>query len=432
VPATGDVIPLAIEKAAAGGRMIARHDGQVVLVAGAIPGERVAARIDREHRGVLYAATVDVLEAHPARRPVSCDPACGGMTYAHIDPDTQRRLKADVIADAFARIGKLPLAAPVPVAASPEHGYRMRARLHVRGGRLGSFREGTHEICDYMATRQLSDASAGVLARIAACLAGCGVGELEALEIAENLSGDDRVLHLQGGRADTLDGTLLAALASIPGTTGLSTSTGPQGRVTAAAGRPWVADRLDAFEPGLDERCGGLMLRRHARSFFQANRFLAPALARTVLAHVRPGLLVDLYAGVGLFAVCAAAAGQSAVVAVEGDRTSAADLKHNAAPFRGRVTVHEGAVEETLARLPGLASATLVVDPPRTGMTREAVGGILDSGAPRIVYVSCDVATLARDAARLVAAGYHLASLEAFDLFPNTPHVESLAVFERG
>src|SRR5436190_18659300 len=133
--APGESLSLTIEKPAAGGRMIARHDGQIVLVGGAIPGERVTARVERVGKGVLYAATTSVEDASPDRRAVDGDPECGGCLYAHVSYERQLTLKSDVIADAFARIGKLPLAERVPVTASPEDGYRMRARLHMRGGR---------------------------------------------------------------------------------------------------------------------------------------------------------------------------------------------------------------------------------------------------------------------------------------------------------
>src|SRR5580765_515851 len=143
-----DTVFLTIEKPAAGGRMIARLDGQVVLVSGAIPGERVTARIERRGKGVLYATTVAVEDASADRRPAAGDPECGGCLYAHVAYDRQLALKSEVIADAFTRIAKLSLPGPVVVARSPETGYRMRARLHVRGRRLGLFREGTHDICD--------------------------------------------------------------------------------------------------------------------------------------------------------------------------------------------------------------------------------------------------------------------------------------------
>src|SRR3954467_5662070 len=135
--ALGQMLPLLIEKPAVGGRMIARVDGQIVLVAGGIPGERVRARIERVGKGVAYGEPYTVDEPSPDRRPPFTDLVCGGSLYAHIAYPRQLAIKAQVIADALARIGRLTLAAPVAVAASPEEGYRMRARLHVRGRRVG-------------------------------------------------------------------------------------------------------------------------------------------------------------------------------------------------------------------------------------------------------------------------------------------------------
>src|SRR5439155_26123994 len=134
--------------------MIARADGQVVLVAGAIPGERVRARIERVSKGVVYAETSSVEEASPDRRPAPGDPRCGGCLFTHIAYARQLAIKSEIVHDAFARIARVELPSRVTVAASPEEGYRMRARLHVRGYRVGFFRAQTHEVCDARATRQ--------------------------------------------------------------------------------------------------------------------------------------------------------------------------------------------------------------------------------------------------------------------------------------
>src|SRR5262245_48322934 len=103
------MLTLDVEKAVAGGRMLARHDGQIVLVAGAIPGERVVARIERRARGVLHAEVLDVQSASPDRRQPPHDAACGGQVYAHIAYERQLQLKAEIVRDAFRRLGKLPL-----------------------------------------------------------------------------------------------------------------------------------------------------------------------------------------------------------------------------------------------------------------------------------------------------------------------------------
>ena len=169
-------------------------------------------------------------------------------------------------------------------------------------------------------------------------------------------------------------------------------------------------------------------LTRHVQSFFQGNRWLLEPLAARVLAQVPDGRVIDLYAGAGLFSVSLAASGRCSITAVEGDRFSARDLKHNAAPFAGVMTVSHASVEQFLASGAIRDARTAVLDPPRTGVSGEAISGILALKVPRVVYVSCDVATLARDVKRFVQAGYRLEHIEAFDLFPNTAHVETLAV----
>src|SRR5215472_4226896 len=193
-------VSLTVEKPAAGGRMIARVDGQVVLVAGAIPGERVTARVDRVGKGVLYATTVDVEQASSDRRPSTGDPECGGCLYAHVQYDRQLALKSEVIADAFARIAKISLPARVNVALSPETGYRMRARLHMRGRRVGFFREGTHEICDARATGQLLPATFDAIDRLTAGIHSLGV-DVREIELSENADASNRAVSLETAEA---------------------------------------------------------------------------------------------------------------------------------------------------------------------------------------------------------------------------------------
>jgi len=427
----GQTLSLAIEKPAAGGRMIARVDGQVVLVSGAIPGERVMARVEKVSKSVAYAETTAVEDASPDRRAASGDPLCGGCLYSHIAYARQLAIKSLVIADAFARIGRMTLPSPVAVAASPEDGYRMRARLHVRGARLGFFREGTHDLCDARQTRQLLPASIDALDRLMAAMRALGVEGIHEIELAENLDASDRAVALDMVAA--ADPQALESLASTAGVTGLATPFGVHGRVH-------VIDRLDLGEGRIVE------LRRHVLAFFQGNRHLLAPLVTHVAGQVPEGSeLIDLYAGVGLFSIAAAVVRRARVTAVEGDRVAAADLEANAAAAGGSVVPIHQSVEEFLGpaqagrhdsgvrgvRLQPDRPRTVIVDPPRTGMSREALDGALALRASRIVYVSCDVATLARDARRIVDAGCAIADVQAFDLFPNTPHVETVVAFDR-
>jgi 23S rRNA (uracil1939-C5)-methyltransferase len=421
----GEVIAVAIEKPAAGGRMIARHEGQILLVSGTIPGERASIRIDRVEKRLAFASTLEVLEPSSDRRDPGRDPLCGGCLYAHIDYPAQVRLKSEIVADAFSRIGRIPIATPIPVVSSPEAGYRMRARLQVTADAIGFYREHTHEICDPRQTRQLTTGSVDAIDRAIGALEDSRAA-VRTLELSENIAADQRALHFDVvPDARSLEPALVRVVASA-GLTG-ATARGQVGPLVRV-GEPAVGDPLSDLTG--DPSAAG-ELRRQPTSFFQANRFLLRELVGTVVDAVpRSGRVLDLYAGVGLFSVALAARGRVDITAVEGDRGSAADLQENAAPFRSAIRAVAGRVEDHADSRRGHAS-TIIVDPPRTGMSREALDAIARHGAAAIVYVSCDPPTMARDARRLLDAGYELIALRAFDLFPNTPHVESVGEFRK-
>jgi 23S rRNA (uracil1939-C5)-methyltransferase len=421
----GQQVEVLVEKPAAGGRMLARHQGQVLFVPGGIPGERIVVRVDRVERQLAFGTLLKVLDPSPDRRAPSGDPACGGCLYAHVAYPKQLELKAALIADAFGRLGRLPLPEPVRVTPSPEQAYRMRARFHARGERVGFYREGTHELCDARDTGHLTEAAIVSVEVAISVLKKAGGSPSTAL-MTENLPGDQRVMYVEPGPDGRVEIEDLSEAAAAAGLTGCMAS-GPDGSVLSA-GSPTVADSLATLSGG---RAPAGELQRHPLSFFQANRFLLADLVGTVLDAVLPdGPVIDLYAGVGLFAVSLAASGHPNVTAVEGDRAGAADLRVNAAALRGgAVHVVTGSVEDFLRRARRAPRATVIVDPPRSGISRLAMEAAVALQARRIVYVSCDPATMARDARRLVDRGYRLASLQAFDLFPNTPHVEAVGIF---
>jgi 23S rRNA (uracil1939-C5)-methyltransferase len=423
----GQLVELSIEKPASGGRMIARHQGQIVLVRGAIPGERVRALVERAEKRLAYAATKEIVDASPDRRPDGGDPLCGGALYSHIAYPRQLALKSDVIRDAFARVGRHPIERAVDVAASPEAGYRMRARLHVHGDRAGFYREGTHQLCEAAATRQLRSAAVDAVSALTTVLDRSARGAATSIAIAENLAGDERAAHLELAPGSAVTGPLLEAAAQDSGLRGISARNPTTGQLLVA-GEPVVFEPLAAIT---SHRAHHGTLRRRAEAFFQGNRFLVPALVAAVIDLVPDdGDILDLYAGVGLFSVALAAVGRLEVTGVEGDHAGGADFLENARAQAPRLTAHVTSVEAYLAEAQGTA-ATVIVDPPRTGMSPTALSSLVRLKPARLVYVSCDPPTLARDARRLIDGGYTLASLRAFDFFPNTPHVESLALFVR-
>ena len=395
-------IELLVERPAQGGRMIARPaaintaggPGEVVLVAGAIPGERVRARVTERRHGVSFAETVEVIEASPDRREPPFDPLCGGNLLAHVTYERQLQLKREILADAFRRQARLTLEQLPAITGSPETGYRMRARLHLAHGRLGFYRERTRDVCDAVRTGQLSAGAAELIAESQAALAP-HADAIEEVVLAENVAATHRLLHVVGKPGKSY---------------------------------PVEFSRLDDV---LDETLpGGATLQRHAASFFQGNRFLLAPLVTKVCDAAGAGNIADLFAGVGLFAAEAASRGAE-VIAVESDPTSSRDLAKNLAAFGLSARAVTEPVEAWLSGRRSVPE-TVIVDPPRTGLSNDARRRLVDLRPEKLVYVSCDPVTLARDVKDFLGGGYRLTQLEALDLFPNTPHVESIAVLVSG
>src|SRR5262245_14199037 len=348
--------------------MIARHLGQVVLVRGAIPGERVRAWIERAEKRMAYAVAREVIDASPDRRDGDADPLCGGALYSHIRYDRQLAIKSDVVRDAFARLGKYPIEQAIPVEGSPEEAYRMRARFHVHGVRAGFYRENTHQLCDAEPTRQLRADTVATVRAIAETVHRERPDALTSIAITENVAADERAAHLECASGAAIVPALLERAVQAAGLRGLRLRDHGTGR-RQSAGTPDGTDALRAVTGG---RAVEGSLRRHAESFFQGNRLLLPALVNAVVDAVpERGEVLDLYAGVGLFSVPLAVLGHLDVTAVEGDRAGGADLRENARAQSPRLTAHVSAVEEYLASRTS-SPATVVVDPPRTGMSKDA------------------------------------------------------------
>jgi len=413
----GDLLTLRIEKAVAGGRMLARADGAIVLVSGALPGELVEARIERRQRGTIWARTERVPEPSPQR--VGEPNPCGGCVLSHASYEHQLGLKQGIVQDAFARVARLPVEAP-PIVPSRTDGYRMRARLHVEAARIGFYLEATHTLCAPASTGQLLPGTLAAIDAAAAVLAETP-GAVTSIEVAENRDASERAFHLELAR--DADPSRLGAIAEVPGITSLSLSHLQSPRVRVLSGEGRVTDRFTA-------QSRAWSISRTTQAFFQGNRYLLEALVAHVLAPLGRGGVMDLYAGAGLFAVAAAAHGHAPVIAVEGDAMSAADLRRNTTDWRGLIHARHESVESHLQNRRTLRPQTLILDPPRTGLSGKALEGVAGLRAPRIVYVSCDAPTLARDVRALVDAGYELRQLTAFDLFPNTAHVETVAVLQ--
>jgi tRNA/tmRNA/rRNA uracil-C5-methylase (TrmA/RlmC/RlmD family) len=420
-----DTFVLTLEKPVAGGRSLARLDGRVVLVSGGIPGERVRVAMERSGKGVAFARVIDVEEASPDRVVPVPDPQCGGLAFAHVAYDRQLALKRAIVEDALGRIGRLRDLPTIGTVGSPAREWRLRARLHAHGTHVGFYREGTHSLCDPASSGQLApgllELAQDTMTRVRPELA----RSVEAVVVSQTVRGDQQAVHLELSRPLPRHGDIWLGPPSAD-CTGVSAGLVTSRHLGVLHGHPWLRESMPALGVSGAPEDAGLI--RHAAAFFQGNRALLPHLVGHVLAAVPADTpVVDLYAGVGLFGIAAAAAGTSAVTAVEGDAVSAEDLVANALPYGDRVRAVRGDVE-TFAREEAtrLAGSCVILDPPRTGLSPVVSAAIAAAALRRVIYVSCDPATLARDLQVLAGAGLHVEALTVFDLFPLTAHVETV------
>lgn len=393
----GAEFELTVDRLAAGGDAVARGPGGItVFVPLAAPGDRLRVRVTEVRRRFLRAEVVEVISAGPARVAPRCQVfgRCGGCAWQHLDYAAQLEAKRGILADALRRIGRHDLAAMPDVMASPEpYGYRARARLLGRDGVAGYRARRSHTLCPAAECPVLVPGLEPALAEVR--------------------------------RRTARDRALREWQAEI----------GSDGRVRIAEmGESVEATHEDVADA--DERVGiavgGDVVALSSGSFGQANALLWDALhARVVEAAGRGERVLELYAGAGFFTL-ALARRFGRVEAVESSRTAVDDLRRNLARADlDNVDVMRGRVDSVVPRRVTGRPDVVVLDPPRTGVSAPVAQGIAKLSPRRIVYLSCDPATLARDTARMVEAGYALVHAEGFDLFPQTAHLEALAVLER-
>nr|WP_254185696.1 TRAM domain-containing protein [Nocardioides panacis] len=386
------------ERIAHGGFVVARHEGVVVFVRHALPGERVVVEVTEGQEGdrFLRADAVQVLEASPDRVtppcPFSGPDACGGCDFQHVAVPAQRALKAAVVAEQLQRLAGLDVEVTVEALDTrdhPEDGLDWRTRVQwavTRDGDPGLRKHRSHEVVEV---------------------------------------DDCRIAHPGLPEVTGTEWTDAAAVESIV------SSTGQQLRlVTARDGATYADGPLV-----LTEEAAGRTWQVTGSGFWQVHPGAADALVAAVLDGLdpQPGeRAVDLYSGVGLFtAALAERVGLTGhVVAVESDEVAVADAQENLRDLH-QVSLVRDRVDRALAEdVTGLRDL-VVLDPPRTGAKREVVAAIAALAPRAVAYVACDPAALARDVAFFAEQGYTLRSLRAFDLFPMTHHVECVAVLVR-
>ncbi len=402
-----------------GGEGVVRIDGKAVFASGALPGERVQVRITEDNDRWARAEVTEVLDASPDRVEPPCPIAweCGGCDLQHATPEAQVRLKTRVVREQLERLGKFDDPPVLPGrGVGPALGYRAHARLHAApDGRLGFHAEGTNDVVPTDHCPILTPAAQALLTAVGDHTGATEV-ELRADGIGPDGDPDRGVVVLTPG-PDPLDV--------------------PEGEFDLLLAQPEegaVALRGDGV---LDVEVAGLSYALPSGGFFQVSTHAAEALVTEVLRAVGDvdGRLVwDLYAGVGLLSLPLARAGAE-VLAIEGNAAACAAATVNAEANELSVTIEEGDVHDALrdrAREGVLDLPDVVVlDPPRPGVGQEPLRDLAALAPPRVVLVACDPASLARDAATLVAEGYRLEEVQPLDLFPMTHHVEAVATFTR-
>jgi 23S rRNA (uracil1939-C5)-methyltransferase len=395
VPSLPATLELTATAMAAGGDAVARDDrGRVIFVRGALPGETVEATVVDERTDFARAVAVAVLDPSTDRVTPPCphvDRGCGGCGWQHVHPSAQVRLKVEIVAEALRRQGGLEDPRVKAAPALPATGYRTTLRLAVTPTGAGFRRHHGHDVVE-----------------IDSCLVAHPL--LETL-VAEGSFGTAEEVTLRCGVAT---GERLALVS--PSVEGVDLPDDVQvvGVDEVRSGRrAWIHEEID-----------GHRFRVSARSFFQARPDGAAQLAamvRTALNGAPDGPFVDLYGGVGLFAATSGAGRR--ITLVERSSSSVADARANLPGAKVLLV--------DVDRWRPSSAAAVVADPSRTGLGRDAVKAIAGTGTTHFALVSCDPASLGRDARLLEAAGFRHDGSTVVDMFPHTPHVEVVSRFVR-
>lgn len=424
--APGVEVDLDIGPVAHGGHCVARHQGRVVFVRLALPGERALVRITEARPGSFCRGeAIEIRVADPRRVDAPCSHfgpgGCGGCDFQHAAADLQRELKATVIAEQLRRLAGLDLTVPVEALPGGEFGWRSRVRWALDAdGRIGPRGVRSHRVVAISERQPCLIADPALTAAVDVLdvpdhvrRAAPRPPRASRPERGRGRSG--RGNGRPGRRADALPEVVLARSAA--------------GAVTPTWPGPGAPD-----SPVVTEHAAGRDFAVAADGFWQPHEAAAEVLAAAVagaLAGVELAgrIAWDLYGGVGLFAeVLAAAVGPTGtVVCVESDDRAATLAAANLAGHPDAV-VRAGDVREVLPDLDPEVAA-VVLDPPRSGAGPAVCAELAARRPAVIVYVACDPAALARDTAALAAEGYALAGLRAFDTFPQTHHVECVARF---
>jgi 23S rRNA (uracil1939-C5)-methyltransferase len=471
IPTVGDVVELVVENMAYGADAVARLNGLAVFVTDAVPGDRVLASITEIHARFARARVDSILDASPDRREYPCPkaPTCGGCQWQHIVYERQLSAKEGAVRDTLQRIGGWSEPNVLPIVPSPrEWNYRNKARYAVEKHR-GTVRTGYRERHSHrlvaLDTCPLNMPGVDRALHAAADILGFDrrysdiADGLESIVARESRDTGEIVVRLMMKRKIDALPFVEALTGEVEGLIGITSAACRPGRAQHVTAK---RDRVLWGSPLLTERVGEWTYSVSASSFFQVNPYVAPALVDLVrdAADIQSGdAVIDAYGGVGLFSValaestalsastalmeCAAIAESTALTGqatparragsislIESDSGATRDARHILRSLDTEsVSVHTGDVGTVT---PSIGHADVIVcDPPRQGAGRDTLVALDRLGASRFVYIACDPASLARDSATLRDLGWQLVWARPVDLFPQTYHIETVALFHR-
>ncbi|UJA18872.1 23S rRNA (uracil(1939)-C(5))-methyltransferase RlmD [Thermoleophilia bacterium SCSIO 60948] len=438
-PHKGEELDLEVDALAQGGRGIARSEGYVVFVAGALPGDKVRARVTKPKRSYAEATAIELLKPSPDRVPDTCvhgGEPCPGAPWQGLGAERQLAEKQAAVDDALRRLGGLDGFELRPILAAPDP-WRYRNKLEYSfgpgpegaGAWLGFHRRGSwKDTVDVDDCKLASEANNAARNRVREWAHDAGIDAYDRRVERGTLR---NLVVREGTNTGELQTRLVTSATEIPRPpVDLHTIIdGPGGGTdgpTGVLGAEYISERI-----------GELEFRVSPTAFLQTNTPMAERLYDLVAEAAELGgteRVFDLYCGIGTIGLSLARrCGE--VWGVEIVPDAIADAKANA-ERNGIVNAHFRAADARLGLRPLIEEAgradTVIIDPPRAGLSAKIVRRVIECGAKRIVYVSCNPTTLAPNAAQLGEAGYRLVSAQPVDMFPQTPHVECVAVLERG
>ncbi len=417
-----DELELELTEMAQGGYAVGRYADRPIFASGGLPGEQVHVRLHDRQGRFARGHVAQVLRPVPERiaSPCPLEDVCGAADWRWIAYGAQLRFKTEILRNQLRHLGGIEVDVRPPAPSLSQHeeaayAYRTTAELHIDGTRIGYYRPGSRRVADLPTC----------------CLHHPALDA--ALQALRPLLRSTRVtLRSVTIRCSPTTGQVLGILDGRGALRELATAWRQAHPVLVGVAHARDGAALTG-QAALEHHVAGLRFRVSAQSFFQINyRQLETLVTRvkTLLAASSTSRLLDLYCGVGLFAL-AAARDVAAVTGIEEWQPAVADARHNAELNRiGNAAFHVGAAEQMLAIVADKYDR-VVLDPPRRGCASAVLQQLAHQHPPRIVYVSCHPGTLARDCRLLSSAGYGVTSAEVIDLFPQTHHIESIVLLER-